>query len=476
MRRWGMTLLLLLVAGVVLAADNPILQDPLARKYLKMDGYGNVLGIINPVLGEIAPHAGNGLFGNPLWEAALAGNPDGRYAEVFRDLTTFSRWNGKLVWPLDRGSLFNRVIARQVEVGSLGLVLWKVADARARLVNMIDNYEKLNLIACGAKEEIYNALWFLGDESAADVMIEGMNNDDYTVNHINRTLCVWHNWNLSSAQKDRIAALSLKVFQNKASKRGKDREKAPACMRYLGMALVNNSDAVEFLKNALGKSGPEKIEAIRALGRLNAAGVGAQFQDILNKMAKKTRNVVTGYHARPETVAAAIALANAGDALGTSAVKAWIMPDQRGNYDKSAFESAFYEIGFLNDAGRAALQDALVAAFNAATGAGLDKGILVRAATGLLQMGNNAGLATVTAALAGNDNGQIEDALNGIGGYQNYFLPRSGTGGIKGGTGGIVRAEVDALANTILARMKFWSGNMRTKGGMAILDMRARTR
>ena len=47
--------------------------------------------------------------------------------------------------------------------------------------------------------------------------------------------------------------------------------------------------------------------------------------------------------------------------------------------------------------------------------------ILVRCAAALLQSGNKAGLATVISALEGNDQMMREEALEDIGGEQNYW-------------------------------------------------------
>jgi hypothetical protein len=164
-----------------------------------------------------------------------------------------------------------------------------------------------------------------------------------------------------------------------------------------------------------------------------------------------------------------------GDTKAVDVIDSWIKPNPKNKqYDKSAFEATFYEAGFLSESGKKLIKDKLVNAFNEASKTDFDKAVLVRAATGLAQMGSNAGLPSIVAAIKGIDKIQTEDALNGIGGYQNYFQPKSGTGGINCKKDGLTKTDVDELVKVIFERMKFFSGDFKTKGAMAILDMRAR--
>lgn len=468
--------LTLLLAVVVIAADDKLTKDTVAKKWLEMDKYGNVNGV-KGLLKDMCYDCGD-ILQCPYGTKAVHGEPDAKYNEVWKDLLYF--WDDKLIFPVTKYGSCSLGLTQ-----FLGGVVWGVPEAGDLLAKTIDSDKKLDDLVCSDKKYVYRALWYLGDKKHADVMIEGFKNHDCTTSHMTDTLAVLHTWNLSDKQNKKIEEICLAAFQGTGSK---DKDKVKGCARYLGNAGSKNKDAIEFLQNFLG--GNNKVHAARALGQIDPKGSKKYFQEILEK-AKGKKGVydkkgkykkVEVVYAREETVPAALALYTQGDKLAKSVVDLWLSVDVKNERlgDSNGFEMLFGNLAFVNEATMKKIKKSVQKAYKDLAKLGPKqkswKLMQTRAAIMLAHTGDNTGLSAIIDAIEGNDNDLREAALWGLGGKPNYYTSyRAGAGGIKAGTGGLSKADCEKLTKAITKKMKFWNEKKwKTMGNEAILDIRAR--
>ncbi|MCK5797666.1 MAG: hypothetical protein KAI47_10810 [Deltaproteobacteria bacterium] len=473
-----------LVATPVARAQHSVNpKSETVKKYIESDKFGHVKRITSAEYQMVMTTHGSSCKRNllecPLGIAAIKGQADPKYKEIFKDLAKISKKGKNRTW------LFGPFVA---SVWPIGVTLWNPDKALAIMTEKLQTLEVVDFIARG-KQYIYDALWYLGNPAAFDAMFKWFHNLNYTGLHTRNALMRIHTWKLSGEQKKKVEGFCLKMFQNTgALPVGKKREKeiVKPCLRWLGLTGSKNSDAIEYAENYLGTN--TAADAARALGGMNYKKAKGALKNILNKQ-KKQRKIkkkkVTIWHPRAESVAAAVALIGMGDKDAIKAIKSWIAVDKKAKRLKnnSGFEMTFYEAPWASAAAKKKLLPLLKKSFKAVNKLSKSneniKRYAVRAAIALAQCGQKDGLKLMLEVLKGSKKDFRDEVLVGLGGHDNYWGSfRIGLGGLTVGVKkGIGKKEVAQLEKMIFKRLKFWSKRgVKERAMRAVLDMRTRVK
>lgn len=443
------------------AIADPLLQphkDPVCTKYQKYDKFGNREGNALGQFKELCrDKCSKGFTQCDLTVEVLRGKTDPKqyhpfFKDAFHTLTPERQNRARCIG--------NKCNNKDVYTAA---VIYGTPGVKDMLLAQItpDRLGKLN---CGDKQLMYQALFYLGDKTAADKMIEGYNNLLCTNQHFNFTVPNIHLWGLSDTQHAAIEKVC--VEQVYAEKARNAKSSFDACHIYFAQRGKIGEDGMEYLK---GKSSNELAD--RALAFIDTKGrkgklvkelSGAESEEVIRKNGKYTKKKRKMWRGGIlKQVVAGYALSSIGDKNGKKAVAYWLSIGDKKLANSDGWDKLFTKVApYLPEAQQAKFRKVLIKAFGKASKAlkGVDNQSvhLLRASYGLARMGSNAGFANIMAALNSDDASTRREAAEAVGGSTNMMSRgRNGSGMLKFGKGNLSKADGEKLLKMLAKRAKF---------------------
>ena len=468
----------------------------------------------DPMLQKAHQECSRGVESCDLSWKALAGKPVEGASKFFMDALDMNMWSGAhgcagtpqvcgpsgLDWSFTIEGPHTRYRPGSAVPAVKGLALYPTEGAAARIAATIETDKKQGDLWQEYAQHPYEALYYMGAKEQLPAILKGLSFKarNPSRSHVKPTLLHLPAWTLSDEQVGQIADFCVELFT--ATK--EDNKAIAACIRYLGVVQTKHEDAQEFIANYANGQGDSwlHLHGIRAAASLGLKDSKENLQDNLKKAyrekierirkgKKRIEKKVDTWSAHHQAVPSAVALMGMKDKKAAKAIDYWLGFEERGGREQFVHNQGFKllarEANFADPKTKKKLHKLLAKAWKKAAAlaednSGLDRDVF-QGAIGLSQLGDQGALDYLIRYIRGKKGREsdIREVLKAWGGETKALMhggnSNIGIGHLSVGKDALKPKAAEALAKTIVKRMKFWSDvNMKILATNVVLDLRAR--